>query len=165
MVNEQDIAEMLQSILDPELPISIVDLGLIEKVEFSNGLVQIDLLPTFIGCLALPAIAKEIETKLGALDGIQKVEVTFVNDPPWHTQRITEQGRKDLSSHGIAVPDGGGCCGQTTPTTVDLSTSIIPCPWCDSQDTKITSSFGPTRCRSIHFCNACRQPFERMKMI
>lgn len=165
MVNEQDISAVLQSILDPELPISIVDLGLIENVEFSNGLVQIDLLPTFIGCLALPAIAKEIETQLIALDGIQKVEVTFINDPPWHTHRISQQGKKDLASHGIAVPDGGGCCNQTTPTTVELSTSIIPCPWCDSQDTKITSSFGPTRCRSIHFCNACRQPFERMKKI
>ena len=165
MVNKQNIEDVLQSILDPELPISIVDLGLIEEVAFSNGLVQIDLLPTFIGCLALPAIAKEIETKLEALDGIQKVEVVFINDPPWHTERITERGRKDLASHGIAVPDGSKCCSQATPTTVDLSTSIIPCPWCGSQDTKITSSFGPTRCRSIHFCNACRQPFERMKMI
>ena len=165
MVNTQDIEDVLQSILDPELPISIVDLGLIEEVAFSNGLVKIDLLPTFIGCLALPAIAQEIETKLRVLNGIQKVEVTFIHDPPWHTSRITEQGKKDLASHGIAVPDGTECCSQATSTTVDLSTSVIPCPWCDSQDTKITSAFGPTRCRTIHFCNACRQPFERMKKI
>ena len=64
MVNKQNIEDVLQSILDPELPISIVDLGLIEEVAFSNGLVQIDLLPTFIGCLG---ILRELKILLACL--------------------------------------------------------------------------------------------------
>ncbi len=166
MVNTNTIHEVLKTIPDPEMPISITDLGLIENIELQETSVKILLLPTFIGCFALPAIAAEIKQKVGELEGVDSVEVDFVNDPPWNTDRITDDGRASLASHGISVPDGSSpCCSTGESDTVELRTSAIPCPWCNSSETTLTSPFGPTRCKSIHFCNACRQPFERMKKV
>jgi ring-1,2-phenylacetyl-CoA epoxidase subunit PaaD len=166
MVSNEDIFKILGTIPDPEMPISITDLGLIEDVFYDDTTIRVTVLPTFIGCFALPTIAKEIEQKLSALEGITSVEVNFIHDPPWSTDRITNEGRASLAQHGISVPDSGAiCCQEGETEVVELRTSAIPCPWCQSRETTITSPFGPTRCKSIHFCNACRQPFERMKRV
>jgi ring-1,2-phenylacetyl-CoA epoxidase subunit PaaD len=165
MVIKNEIIDVLKTIPDPEMPISIFDLGLIDGVELHDADVQVSLLPTFIGCLALPSIAKEIKEKVGVMQGVQSVEVVFINDPPWNTDRITDDGRASLAAHGIAVPDGTSCGCISTQDEYEFRTSAIPCPWCQSSETTMTSPFGPTRCKSIHFCNACRQPFERMKKV
>ena len=148
------------------MPISITNLGLIEQISIDHSSVRITVLPTFIGCFALPVIADEIKQKISALEGVDKVEVNFINDPPWSVDRITEDGRADLAKHGIGVPEKGPFChGEENASPVELRTSAIPCPWCNSNETTLTSPFGPTRCKSIHFCNACRHPFERMKKV
>ena len=165
MVSKQAILEILLTIPDPEMPISIVDLGIVESVDVQESNVKVELLPTFVGCLALPAIAEEVKKKVSEINGIDQVTVDFIYDPPWSTDRMTEQGKLDLAEMGIAVPDGSCCSIGSEVTQVELQTSAIKCPWCDSEDTAYTSAFGPTRCRSIHYCNACRQPFERMKQV
>ena len=166
MVSTSEIFEVLKTIPDPEMPISITDLGLIEEIVLDDTNVLIKLLPTFIGCFALPAIANDIKQKVVELQGVDSVEIEFVYDPPWSTDRITDNGRVSLAEHGISVPDGSSpCCNTGTTDTVELTTSAFTCPWCNSTDTTLTSPFGPTRCKSIHFCNACRQPFERMKKV
>ena len=164
-MNKNDIIQILKTVPDPEMPINIFDLGLIENVELTDSGVRVMLLPTFVGCLALPAIAQDIKQKVGNMRGVDCVEVEFILDPPWNTKRITEDGRASLASHGIAVPDGASSACSGTTHEVELRTSAIPCPWCQSRETTMTSPFGPTRCKSIHFCNDCRQPFERMKRV
>jgi ring-1,2-phenylacetyl-CoA epoxidase subunit PaaD len=165
MVANKEILDVLKTIPDPEMPISITDLGLIEDIKISETSVRIKLLPTFIGCFALPAIAEEIKQKVIQLKGVDCVEVDFIHEPPWSTDRITDDGRASLAEHGISVPDGSSPCCSSKNEPIELRTSAIPCPWCNSRETTLTSPFGPTRCKSIHFCNACRQPFERMKKI
>ncbi len=166
MVNIPDIYSVLETIPDPEMPISITDLGLIEEVQLAENSVHIKLLPTFIGCFALPAIAQEIQNKVGKLDGIEDVEVELIHNPPWSIDRISDGGRASLAEHGISVPEEGPICNKGSENQhIEIRTSSIPCPWCNSTKTKLTSQFGPTRCRSIHYCDACRQPFERMKRI
>ena len=165
MVANTEILNVLKTIPDPEMPISITDLGLIENIELHETSVRITLLPTFIGCFALPAIAEEIKQKVIQLDGVDCVEVDFIHEPPWTTDRISDEGRASLAEHGISVPDGTSPCCSSESEPVELRTSAIPCPWCNSRETTLTSPFGPTRCKSIHFCNTCRQPFERMKKI
>ncbi len=166
MVNTADIYDVLETIPDPEMPISITDLGLIEDIKIVNAHAHIKLLPTFIGCFALPAIAEEIKMKVGEMSGIDVVDVELVNTPAWNVDRITNAGRASLAKHGISVPENGPLCGSATKQhQVEIRTSTILCPWCNSAETKLTSHFGPTRCKSIHFCDACRQPFERMKRV
>ncbi len=164
--------DVLLTIPDPEMPISIVDLGLIEDVQIENGLVSIDVLPTFVGCPALSMIADDITRKVGQLEDVENVEVRFIYDPPWTVDRITEEGRASLKTHGVTVPDAGsGATKLDVPGhaasggMVELQTSALPCPFCDSQDTKLESQFGPTRCRMMYYCNACRNTFEHMKKL
>ena len=170
--------EALQAIPDPEMPISIADLGLIENVRIQgNGdasrdghgaHVGIDLIPTFIGCPALEMIAGDIQAKVGKLEGVAEVMVNWLFDPPWTVDRITQTGRESLKAHGVTVPERGNRLdvhGHRAVETIALHTSAAPCPFCGSTSTYLDSPFGPTRCRTIFYCQSCRNSFERLKRV
>ena len=151
-----DILDVLRTIPDPEMPISIVDLGLVESIERTDGDVKIVMLPTFVGCPALDMIRGDVESKVGAMSDVDTVTVHWVNDPPWTVDRISNEGRESLRAHGVTVP---------TPGTTPLTISAVNCPFCGSSSTSLESAFGPTRCRMIHYCDACGNSFEQMKRI
>ncbi len=155
---------VLREIPDPELPVSIVDLGLVEdiRIQAEEDLftIHVTLLPTFIGCPALDMIAKDVESKVADLASVATCTVSWIFDPPWSVDRISETGRSQLLEHGVTVPG----CGSSQES-VPLMTSAIPCPYCNSSNTRLESSYGPTRCRSIYFCDACRNQIEHMKPV
>ena len=157
MVKRADIDAALALVPDPELPVSIVELGMVVDVEVDGGAVRIDLLPTYSGCPALPMIEQDVCDRISAIDGIDACEVCWCYEPPWTPDRISHSGRASLKEHGVTTPQCG--CGEP----VSLTTSAIPCPFCGSNETRVDSPFGPTRCRAIHFCDACRNQFEHMK--
>lgn len=166
MVTRDDILEVLATIPDPEMPISIVDLGLVEAIGIEGDAVRVTLLPTFVGCPALDMIRGDVEAKLGAMPGVGGVDVAFVYEPPWTVDRITEAGRESLREHGVTVPDEGGRLAVAGHAEqVQLRTSAVACPFCGSDSTYLDSPFGPTRCRTIYYCNSCRNSFERMKRL
>ncbi|MFQ5490121.1 MAG: 1,2-phenylacetyl-CoA epoxidase subunit PaaD [Phycisphaerae bacterium] len=160
----QAILDALRTIDDPEMPISIVDLGIVEDTRFdpSTRQVDIDLLPTFVGCPALPMLEQLITEKIGGLDGIDRVNVHFIFDPPWTVDRITETGRASLKKIGVTVPSR-----RDSEPTQDLVQINPPptCPFCNATDVLLTSPFGPTRCRMIYHCNACKNAFEHIKRV
>ena len=176
-VTRDAILDVLATIPDPEMPISIVDLGIVADVEIepyaagsaggSNGAqsgsvrVNITILPTFIGCPALDMIRTDIVKKVGALKGVDRVTVEFINDPPWSVDRISAAGRVSLREHGVTAPAQPSHAASMTI----LQTSAIPCPFCGSSNTRLDSPFGPTRCRSIYYCESCRNSFEHMKRV
>ncbi len=98
MIDSETIMDVLREIPDPEMPISIVDLGLVESIGVESSgesaSVSIVILPTFVGCPALPMIEDEIKTKVGQLEGVAAVSVQFVHDPPWSFDRICDAGRE-----------------------------------------------------------------------
>ncbi len=160
MVSQEAVLEVLRTIDDPEMPIDIVNLGLVEAVRIEPGepaAVHIDLLPTFVGCPALTAIAEEVRKRVGALAGVGAVEVRFRFDPPWTVDRISAAGRERLRQTGITVPGLGDAAKPE---------ELAPrCPFCGSADVRLENSFGPTRCRMIYYCAACRHPFEHLKRV
>jgi ring-1,2-phenylacetyl-CoA epoxidase subunit PaaD len=171
MITTQSVMDALQTIPDPEMPISIVDLGLIENVQIEGddetARVSIEIVPTFVGCPALEMIANEITSKVGGLSGVKKVDVHFTYNPPWSVDRISPEGRASLREHGVTVPEQGrrlpleGHAGGA----VELRTSAVPCPFCGSDKTTLDSMFGPTRCRMIYYCVTCRNSFEHMRKV
>ena len=172
MPSRDDIFSVLRTIPDPEMPISIVDLGLIENVRAENGSVEVVMLPTFIGCPALDMIASDVKAKVGAIAGIVGVDVRWIFDPPWSVDRITPAGRESLRAHGVTVPERGSrlpvaghMMGPAGDTLVRLATSAVPCPYCGSRSTTLESPFGPTRCRTIYYCDKCRNSFEHLKRL
>jgi ring-1,2-phenylacetyl-CoA epoxidase subunit PaaD len=155
MVTAEQVWTALDEIPDPEIPvISLVDLGVIRGVDISDGYVQVELTPTFLGCPALEAMVRAVEGKVGELGAEAKVEV--VNDDSWSTDKITAAGREKLRAAGFAPP---------APRLVQLQSQVHRCPYCGSTDTRLENIFGPTPCRSLRYCTSCRQPFEQFKTI
>jgi phenylacetate-CoA oxygenase PaaJ subunit len=93
----------LAEIEDPEMPINLVDLGLIYAVEQDQGKVRVDLTFTAMGCPASEFILSDIRERLLAEPGIEDVEVRVVWDPPWTNARVTDAGREALVAWGLAV--------------------------------------------------------------
>jgi ring-1,2-phenylacetyl-CoA epoxidase subunit PaaD len=86
--------------------------------------------------------------------------VRFVYDPPWTTDRINERGRERLREVGIA-PHWEQKSGTVAISL--MTVSGVPCPFCGSLDTKMESAWGPTPCRTQHWCSSCRNAFEGFK--
>lgn len=95
----------LRTVEDPELPVSVVDLGLVYDVAVDGDRVAVDLTLTYSGCPAKEMILRDVEAAVAAVQGIDEVSVSVVHSPPWSYERITDRGRADLREHGIAVPD------------------------------------------------------------
>jgi ring-1,2-phenylacetyl-CoA epoxidase subunit PaaD len=150
----------LEGVTDPEIPvISIVDMGMVARVDRCDETVVVEVTPTFAGCPAIDVIRRDILRALDAA-GYLHARVEIVFDPPWSSDRISEEGRRKLRAFGLAPP--AMKCGAS----VNLAMIESPrCPYCDSADTTLESIFGPTLCRAIHYCNACRQSFEQFKPV
>lgn len=150
----------LDRVTDPEIPVlTVFELGVIAGVRADEAGVHVDLTPTFAGCPALDVIRREIREAVVAC-GEPRVEVRVVYDPPWTSDRISEAGRRKLKEFGLAPPGPRCAGGRAEP---DLTR--VPCPHCDSTDTDLESIFGPTLCRSIHYCRQCLQSFEHFKAV
>lgn len=93
------------SVPDPELPmLTLSDLGVLRGIEVEpDGTVVARLTPTYSGCPAMAEMRAEVATRLRAA-GFPAVRVVTVLDPPWTTDRITDEGRRKLTEHGIAPP-------------------------------------------------------------
>jgi ring-1,2-phenylacetyl-CoA epoxidase subunit PaaD len=100
---------------------------------------------------------RERVAQLGA-----QADVRIVLDDSWSTDRITPAGREKLRAAGFAPPTPRSAGAVTL---VQLERAPHRCPWCGSTDTRLENIFGPTPCRSIRYCDACRQPFEQFKTI
>src|SRR5436853_3237648 len=97
------VRHVLSEINDPEMPISIVDLGLVDDIAIEAGAVTVRLLPTFVGCPALDMLRDEIVAKLSTVAGVKSVAVNFTFDPPWTPDRINSNGREQLRQFGVTV--------------------------------------------------------------
>ncbi|HYG60174.1 MAG TPA: 1,2-phenylacetyl-CoA epoxidase subunit PaaD [Symbiobacteriaceae bacterium] len=161
MVTEAALWAALEDVKDPEIPpVSVVDMGMVSRVAVEGEQVLVEMTPTFVGCPALDIIRRDVTRRLAQVSGVDAVEVRFVFDPPWTSERITPQGRERLKSFGIAPPT----CGVMAGGLLSLE-EVPPCPYCGSGDTHMENMFGPTACRAIYYCDSCRQPFEGMKNV
>ena len=161
MVTEAQVWDALDEIPDPEIPvISLVDLGVIRSVDVSGGQVHVELTPTFLGCPALEAMKRALEEKVSELGA--EPDVRVIQDDSWSTDRISPEGREKLRAAGFAPPAPRA---MGTTTLVQLQSKAFRCPYCGSQETRLENIFGPTPCRSIRWCESCRQPFEQFKTI
>lgn len=162
-VDEALVRAALGEVMDPELPmLSVVDLGIIHRVDVGAGdrPIRVEILPTFVGCPALELIKTSIASRLGSFG--RRVEVAATYEVPWTSERISPTGRRALLLAGIAPPSGVSAIGPVA--LIDLERPV-PCPHCGSRRTVLENVFGPTQCRTIRHCTACRQPFEAIKSV
>jgi ring-1,2-phenylacetyl-CoA epoxidase subunit PaaD len=143
------VLDVLRSVRDPEIPtVSIVDLGMVEGVAVHEGRIDVELLPTFVGCPAQQIIRDSVIEALAPFGLPVTAEFTF--RVPWTSDRITEIGRERLAASGFAPP---------------AEPADVRCPHCASARVAMDGAFGPTQCRSLFYCRDCRQPFEAFKPV
>lgn len=131
------------AVTDPELPVATIEeLGILEEVRVTGDRVEVDLVPTFLGCPALDLIREDVEEAAASVEGVREVEVRFVSRPRWTPERITPEGRRKLAEGLTISVRGEGC------------------PVCGSEALEERSPFGPTACRAVAYCPGCRNPVE-----
>jgi ring-1,2-phenylacetyl-CoA epoxidase subunit PaaD len=157
ITDEEQIYAWLEEVKDPEIPVlSLVDLGVITSIKFDFPKVKIELTPTFVGCPALDMMKDDIIEVLKR-KGIEQVEVEVSFRKTWTSDLISEKGKEALKKFGLAPP-------PSRQIFVDLEVlEHAACPRCDGTNTELKNSFGPTLCRSIHYCHDCREAFEQFK--
>ena len=96
LINEELIYEALKDVYDPEIPVNIVDLGLVYGVEIDDKDVKIRMTLTFAGCGMGPYIAQQAEWRIAEIDEVDDVEVDLIFEPPWNPDMISEEGKKEL---------------------------------------------------------------------
>ncbi len=102
-VTREKILEALKEVYDPEIPLNIVDLGLIYGIEIEDGKVDIKMTLTAIGCPLASSIAEMVHAKVMNIPGVKEAHVDVVWDPPWSLERISEEGKKVLRSFGFNI--------------------------------------------------------------
>ena len=95
-LTKDDVLAALHDVYDPEIPVNVVDLGLIYDVAVDDGNVDVRMTLTFAGCGMGPYIAPEAEWRIAEIDGVEDINVELVFDPPWTPDLITEDGKKLL---------------------------------------------------------------------
>ena len=142
------IWELLNTVPDPEIPvISVVELGVIRDVVFSNNNYIISITPTYSGCPAVKTFQDDIKICLKENE-INNFELKIVYAPAWTTDWMNEGTKEKLRKFGIAPPS-----------------NIVICPQCNSKNTSLISEFGATACKSLFKCIDCLEPFEFFKCI
>lgn len=157
MLTREQVYTWLEEVKDPEIPVlSLVDLGVITDVNIDNEKVNIEMTPTFVGCPALDFMKQEIHEVLTKY-GVTQVSIDVTFRKPWNSDLISEKGKQALKKFGLAPPPS-----RELFTELDVLEHAA-CPRCNGTDTELKNTFGPTLCRSIHYCNTCREAFEQFK--
>jgi ring-1,2-phenylacetyl-CoA epoxidase subunit PaaD len=152
--------KLLDSIPDPEVPVlSVVDLGIIRKVEINNDTITVSITPTYSGCPAMDVISMQIRMTL-LENGYKNILINQVLSPAWTTDWMSEQGKEKLKAYGIAPPT---VRQQVCHTDLFQQEEAIECPLCRSYNTRMVSQFGSTACKALYQCNNCLEPFDYFK--
>jgi len=157
---DSHITQILASVSDPEIPVlSIMDMGIVRKVEEVGDHWEIQITPTYTGCPAMDTIEDDI-VKAFDQEGL-KARVKHILSPAWSTDFITEKGKQALEDYGIAAPRDA----SIDKAALNGEKNQIKCTNCGSMDTKMVSRFGSTACKALFQCNDCGEPFDYFKCL
>ncbi len=155
-IDKKILYAYLEEIKDPEVPVlSIIDLGIVRDIKIKDDELEIVITSTYTGCPAMDMIAADIRTELTTL-GFKKIKITQSLSPPWTTDWMSEEGKRKLKEYGIAPP-------QYSSGHSKWPDDEVPCPHCNSNNTRMISEFGSTACKSLFQCNDCKEPFDYFK--
>jgi len=156
-IASQKIWQILETVCDPEVPVlTVTDLGIIRDVKINGDEVEVIITPTYTGCPAMDMIAMNIKLAL-IENGYPNTKISSVLSPAWTTDWMSEEGKRKLKEYGIAPPQ------QESGRFKRRESLNVPCPQCNSTNTRLISEFGSTACKSLYQCNDCKEPFDYFK--
>jgi metal-sulfur cluster biosynthetic enzyme len=103
ILRSEDVWVWLRDVMDPELPISIVDMGLVYDVRVAGSAVQIDMTFTATACPCADFIMEDMRTRLLQEPVCDEVGINIVWDPPWTNERLSPEGRELLRAYGVSA--------------------------------------------------------------
>jgi FeS assembly SUF system protein len=95
-VKEEDVIEVLREVFDPEIPVNIVDLGLVYEIDVKPSRVDVKMTLTALGCPMAGEVMSDVRDHLLQLPGVEEAGVELVYEPPWTPERMTEDARWEL---------------------------------------------------------------------
>lgn len=95
-ISPDDLFTQLRDVYDPEIPVNIVDLGLVYNVRIEGGSVTITMTLTAIGCPVAPEVMADVEAHVREVSGVEQVYVNLTFDPPWSPDKMTEDAKWEL---------------------------------------------------------------------
>lgn len=151
---------VLHTVSDPEIPVlSVTDLGMIRGIDLEqDGRLCVRLTPTYSGCPATDILEADILQALAEAE-LGPAHVKLDLSQAWTTDWMSTEGKRKLREYGIAPPMGLACGSHLIPS------DGVPCPQCNSQDTRLVSEFGSTACKAQYQCKDCLEPFDYFKCI
>ncbi len=165
----------LSSVVDPEIPIvTVVELGIVRGVEYTDGRWVILITPTYSGCPATRVIEADIAAAVTAATGVAPRVVTALA-PAWSTDWIAPEARRKLREFGIAPPHFAGrqpghragaqpdADARLQRVTFRRASAPVRCPNCGSTRTSELARFGSTACKAQYRCADCMEPFDYFK--
>ena len=93
MATVEDVTDVLRDVIDPELGLDFVELGLIYDVQIDGPTVRVTYTLTSPGCPIGPQVSEQIEEFVGELDGVEEVQPTMTFSPPWTPERMSEDAK------------------------------------------------------------------------
>ncbi len=157
---DQKLFEILETVSDPEIPVlSIMEMGVVRSAELKNGIVEVEITPTYSGCPAMDVIGDDIKAAFSKEGYEAKVELIL--SPAWTTDWITPKGRTALEKYGIASP----LAAEADKEALLGNKKLVKCPQCGSLNTKLISQFGSTACKAFFQCEECLEPFDYFKCL
>ena len=156
-ISTKIIWRILEQVTDPEVPVlTITDLGIVRDVKINGDEVEVIITPTYTGCPAMDMIAMNIKLAL-VENGYSNIKISSALAPAWTTDWMSEDGKRKLKEYGIAPPQHKA--GQF----MQPGSYQVPCPQCNSTNTKLLSEFGSTACKALYQCQDCKEPFDHFK--
>ena len=157
---DQKLSEILETVSDPEIPVlSIMEMGVVRSAELKNGIVEVEITPTYSGCPAMDVIGDDIKAAFRKEGYEAKVELIL--STAWTTDWITPKGRTALEKYGIASP----LAAEPDKEALLGNKKLVKCPQCGSLNTKLISQFGSTACKAFFQCEECLEPFDYFKCL
>lgn len=154
------IRAILDTVNDPEVPVlTVIDMGIMRKVEWSGNQILLHISPTYSGCPAMDTITDDLKAAFDKQG--MTAEVKLVLSPAWTTDDMSEEGKRKLEDYGIASPleaiaDKEALMGEANK---------LRCPRCGSTNTLLVSAFGSTACKAHFKCKDCLEPFDYFKCL
>jgi len=95
-VDKEKVFEALKKVYDPEIPVDVVNLGLVYDVSIDGDKVAVKMTTTASGCPVGNYMVAQAKRAIGRLEGVKEIDVELVSDPPWQESMISEEGKRML---------------------------------------------------------------------
>ena len=143
----QVVWNLLDVVVDPEIPVlSLWELGVLQDVQWDDGMIVISITPTYSGCPAIEVMEQDIRQCLSQA-GYNRLRVERCLTPVWGTHFMDEAAKEKLRQFQVAAP------------------GALACPNCGSANVAQISEFSSTACKSLYRCGDCQEPFDYFKPI